>query len=182
MSSTPASGCCCRRTTSAIAVRVGQRPSSTPLTTLKMARVGADAERHRHDRRRGRSPGCGGCCAGRSGRPAPSVSPVRDSHVSRTSSLTPVHGAEVPQRRAPRFGRRHAGADVLLGQHVEMERELAIEVALHPLAQEQRRQAGHQPARASDPPLSGAQDAGDRAGQPLPVAGFVVRAACGRRA
>ena len=38
--------------------------------------------------------------------------------------------AEMPQRRGARLGRRHAGADVLLGEHVDVKCELAVQILL----------------------------------------------------
>ena len=56
---------------------------------------------------------------------------MRDSHVSRTSSFTRSTTPKV--RMAAWRGaliRRHPGANVLLGEHVEMEGQLGVELAL----------------------------------------------------
>ncbi len=126
-----------------LTVRIRERLEQDPVHHAEDGGVRADAEPHRadHDECKSRA------AAERSQAVADvlreRLGDPREPRVAHVV-LDPVHGAECLPCREPRGIGRHAGAGVLLRQHVQVKRELGVEVALVACSSEQRREACQQ--------------------------------------
>ena len=112
-----------------LTIRVGQRLEQHAVDDAEDGRVGANAERHRHDDDHGETG-----IAAKGPDPVPHVLRDRfgDAREPRVPDvvLDPVHDAEGAHGGLAGRHRRHPGPDVLLGEHVEMEGQLCVELAL----------------------------------------------------
>ena len=119
--------------TQLVAVAVGQRREQDAVDGGKNRGVGADAEAERQDG--------GHRVAGRSQEHAHAIARVLAEIVPEGGAADVAHfllhaidAAEVAERRAARLDRRHPGADPRVDLHLQMERQLALDVVVQPAA------------------------------------------------
>ena len=113
----------------AVAVLIRQRAEQDAVDDAEDRRVGADPERHRqhdHDRE--------ARVAAEIAQPVAQVLGERLEQPRQPGVahvvLDAIEGAERAHRRPPGVAGRHAGLDVLLGEHVDVESELLVEIVL----------------------------------------------------
>ena len=118
-----------------VAVLVGQRPQQHAVDDAEDRRVGADAERHRHDDDESE--------ARIAAEAAQAVADVLRGDFDEPRQpvvahvvLDAVNRAEDPLRLAPGGVGRHAFREVLLDQHVDVVAQLCIELTLETFAPE----------------------------------------------
>ena len=116
-----------------VAVAVRQRREQDAVDDGKNRGVGADAEAERQDGSQG--------VAGRSqehphavARVLPEIVPEGGAADVAHFLLHAIDAAEVAERRTPRLGRRHPGANPRVDLHLQMKRQLALDVVVQPAA------------------------------------------------